>query len=284
MAMISCADRLPLVSIIWHARDRVATARENIAALQAQSYRNFELLLVGDGGSIDLFEAAAAADPRIRILHRETGSSGGSLLAALRQCRGDYIAVCPTDGHFTADAFQFAVDAFRGNPSAGIVCGENFLIDAHNNSLANVDVVTLLLTGYRPFLPAGFFRRQALVEVGLEREGWLLETFELELCTRLATDFEVLCFPRKIADCSSPAIQSDGLLKNASSALEQRLKLISNIFSVDGFWGNNEALLLESKANQVGILWEQFLVLGQGDITPLCASMSFGVEFRRRSA
>jgi hypothetical protein len=101
------------------------------------------------------------------LLPRIAFNSGESLLYLLRRCRGDYIGICPSDGHFLPDALKFAVEAFEKNPGAGMICGENFLIDAHGKSLADVDVVTLLFTPYRPFLPTGFFRRRALVDVGL---------------------------------------------------------------------------------------------------------------------
>ncbi len=270
--MMSDAKPAPLISIIWNARGRSAAALENVAALKAQNYHNFELLLIEDGepaeGSRDLLEAAAT-DSRLRILPRTSSRSGESLLGALRQCRGDYIAICPTEGHFVPDALQFAVKAFAEHPGAGIICGEKFLVDAHDNELTDVDLVTLLFTSYRPFLPAGFFRRQALLEAGLEGEGWRKESLDLELCTRLAGDFGVRCFPRKVVDCKSAATQDDGLSKTAAGALEARLQLLSKIFSAEGFWGNDEPLLLESTVHQAAILWEQFLALGQSDIVPL---------------
>src|SRR5689334_10873505 len=153
----------PLVSIIWNVRGQPDAARQNIAALQAQSYPNFELLLVEDGApyekSREALRSMVAKDQRIRLLPRIALSSGESLLTVLRQCRGDYIAICPSEGHFVPDALQFAVDAFAKHPNVGIVCGENFLIDAHGRSSTEVDVVTMLFTPNRPFLPAGFFRR-----------------------------------------------------------------------------------------------------------------------------
>jgi hypothetical protein len=263
----------PLVSVIWNVRGQVAAGRENIEALLTQGYWNFELLLIEDtspdDGSDEALATTIAADPRIRVVRQANASSGECLLSVLRQCRGDYIAICPTEGHFLPDALQSAVKAFDRHPRAGIVCGNNFLIDAHGKSLDKVDLITLLMTSYRPFLPAGFFRRQALLDIGLQDEGWLCETIELELCARLASDFGVVCLPRSFIDCRSPSEQDDGLPKAASSAMEERLQLIARIFSADGFWGDNEALALESKVNQVGILRAQFQALGRSDIEHL---------------
>ena len=270
----------PLVSVILNVRGQTNAARENVVALQAQSYPNFELLLVEDSspsdGSRDSLRTLVANDQRIRLLPRIALSSGESLLNLLRHARGDYIAICPTEGHFVPDALQFAVKAFEKHPDAGIVCGENFLIDAHGSSHPKVDVVTLLFTPYRPFLPAGFIRRRALADVGLNDENWLFEAIELELCLRLACDFGVRSFARKVVDCRDPTMQHDGLPRTPAGALEDTLQLIAKVFSVSGFWSHNEtlfiddrfnqALLLESKANQVAILWERYRRLGSSDI------------------
>jgi hypothetical protein len=269
----AAAATAPLFSVIWNICGQTAAARDAIVALQAQNYPNFELLLVEDSVSPDesgeALRALVANDRRIRSLPRMAASSGESLLYLLRQCRGDYIAICPSDGHLLPDALSFAVDAFDKYPDAGIVCGENFLIDAQGKSRPEVDVVTLLFTPYRPFLPAGFFRRQALVDVRLNEENWLLESIELQLCLRLACDVGIRRFERKIVECRDPTIQHDGFPRSAAKALEDRLQLITAVFSAAGFWGANQAFFLESKANQVGILREQFHRLGSSDMEPL---------------
>jgi hypothetical protein len=262
--------KAPLVSVIWNARGQTAALQKNIAALREQSHENYELLVVEDVNSTEeskaILRAAAAADARVRVVPRQAAGSGESLLLALRECRGDFIAICPSEGRFVPDALQFAVEAFRRHPGAGIVCGESFLIDVAGKTLDNVDIVTLLLTSYRPFLPAGFFRRRALLDSGLQTDDWLCETIELELCTRMACDFAVLHFPRKVVDCPSPWTQDDGLPKAALRSLDERLRLISRVFSAEGFWGADEALCLESKVNHIGLLWQQFGTHGPDDV------------------
>ena len=84
----------------------------------------------------------------------------------------------------------------------------------------DVDVVTLLFTPFRPFLPAGFFRRRALTDVGLNDENWLFDSIELELCLRLACDFGIRSFPHKVVECRVPALQHDGLARSVTGALQ----------------------------------------------------------------
>jgi glycosyltransferase involved in cell wall biosynthesis len=265
-----CAPMGPKVSVIWYGRNNVASAKESIAALQAQSYSNFEFI-VDDGGSTDgtlaVFQSAAAHDPRIRIFTGMPASSGESLISALRRCRGDYIAICPNEGRLLPNALEVAVSQFALRPEAGAICASGFLIDGHGATLEPVDIVTLLLTSYRPFLPAGFFNRQVLVAAGLDDEDWLTESVELELCYRIATTQGIHSVAQVVVECRDPQRQPNGLPRSVKKAIEERLRLVSKVFSAEGFFGPDcEALALESKANQLSILWQEFRCLGEHDI------------------
>ena len=264
------SDQDPLISVVWYGRNRIGSAKESIASLQGQSYANFEFIIEEFGSTdetLEVFKAAATQDPRIKISSGTTESSGESLLKALRRCRGDYVALCPSEGHFLPHALAFAVSQFRAQPDVGAICSTGFLVDGHGCFLEPVDIVTLLLTNYRPFLPAGFFSRRALVAIGLGREDWLTESIELELCCRLAIDHGLATVSQKIIECPQPQHRSDGLPRDIERAIEQRLRLVSRLFSAEGFFaGNCESLALESKANQLVILWQEFQALGVNDI------------------
>jgi glycosyltransferase involved in cell wall biosynthesis len=97
----------PLFSVVWYGRNRVQSARDCIASIQAQTCGDLEFVVDDSGstdGTLEAFRAAAAKDPRIRLSPGTALSSGEGLLAALRRCRGDYIAICPHEGRFLPDA------------------------------------------------------------------------------------------------------------------------------------------------------------------------------------
>src|SRR5436853_7120609 len=102
MTTVAIADG-PLVSVIWNGYGQSAAARKNILALQAQRHQNFELLLVEDSPSTDESREAlrklVQTDRRIRLLPRIALNSGESLLYLLRRCRGEYVPICPNEGH-----------------------------------------------------------------------------------------------------------------------------------------------------------------------------------------
>ena len=264
-------DHGPLVSVVWYGRNRIGSAIKSIAALQAQSHGHFELVVEECGstdGTLEVFQSAAARDSRIKIFSGNDMISGGQcLLNALRRCRGDYIAICPSEGHFLPGALEFGVSQFAAHPQTGGVCTTDFLIDGHGNSVEPVDIIALLFTSYRPFLPAGFFSRRALIAIGIDREGWLTEALDLDICCRLAIDHGFSTVPREVIECHDRTHQPDGLSRSIENAIEQRLQIASNFFSDKGFFGGDcGPLALESKANQLAILWHQFRGLGAVDI------------------
>jgi predicted O-linked N-acetylglucosamine transferase (SPINDLY family)/glycosyltransferase involved in cell wall biosynthesis len=280
----------PLFSVIWYGRNLVDSARETIAALQAQTCGEFELIVEDCGstdGSLELFEAAAKQDPRIRIFRRWTMRAGDALLSAFRRCRGDYIAVCPNEGHFLPEALQFAAKSFAERPAMGALCSEGFLIDATGKSIDHVDIVSLLLTSHRPFLPAGFFRRRTLVATGLRRDGWFTDSFDLDLCYRLAAESGLASIKKQVVVCRDPQRQVEGLNQSVDAAIDDRLRLISKIFSRDGFFGSgHEPVALESSVNQLSIVWEEFRTRGQPEvefkITRHLATAALGLHLQLR--
>ena len=260
----------PLFSIVWWGRNRLASAKETIAALQAQTCGDFELVVEDYGstdGTLEAFRAAAAQDPRIRIFEQTTTRSENALLSVLRRCTGTYVAVCPCEGYFLPNAIEFAADKFKQLPKVGAICTSGFLIDAYGGQCARVDIISLFLTSYWPFLSAGFFRRQALLAVGLESDNWFVESLPLDLSYRLAADWGMDFFAENVLNCKNPRQQIDGLMNDVEGAIDDRLALVDRAFSRRGFFGHGmKCLALESKACQLGILREQVRWLQQPEV------------------
>jgi len=264
------SDRDPLISVVWHGRNRIESAKESCAALQAQTYSNFELIVDECGstdGTLEVFQSAAARDHRIKIFNSSALSSGESLLGALRRCGGDFIAICPSEGYLLPGALEFAVNHLTARPDMGGICTTAFLVDGHGNQLDQIDIITLLFTNYRPFLPAGFFSRRALVAIGIDRDGWFTESLDFDICCRLAIDHGLSTVSQRVIECQDPTRQSDGLPRDIRKAIEQRLQLVSKFFSPEGFFGSDcQHLALEAKANQLAILWQEFRELEGNDV------------------
>src|SRR5690606_29440871 len=110
------------------------------------TYRNWELLIVDDAsvdGSIEIAEAAAASDNRIRVikLARHTGVSGARNIA-LDASHGDLIGYLDSDNTWLEGYLSASVGAFRLLHDAGAVYSGQYI---YGNS--DIDVPTAVRFG-----------------------------------------------------------------------------------------------------------------------------------------
>jgi glycosyltransferase involved in cell wall biosynthesis len=95
------AARSPRVSVIVPVRDRRAMLRDLLAALEQQTFRAFEVIVVDDAstdGSADEAEAAAERGVPVQVVRRTDG--GGAVaarLAGVEQARGEVLAFTDSD-------------------------------------------------------------------------------------------------------------------------------------------------------------------------------------------
>ncbi len=91
----------PAVSVVTPVWNAAATLAETVASVRAQSFDDWEHLLVDDAstdGSPALARALAASDPRIRILTlAANGGPAAARNAGIRAARGRYIAFVDAD-------------------------------------------------------------------------------------------------------------------------------------------------------------------------------------------
>ena len=91
----------PTVTVLTAVRNGAAHLAETIASVQAQTFGDWEYVIVDDGSTDDtvaIIERHAADDPRIRLVRR--ADSGGPFAAAntgLAEARGDYVARIDAD-------------------------------------------------------------------------------------------------------------------------------------------------------------------------------------------
>ncbi|MGR3375702.1 glycosyltransferase family 2 protein [Salipiger abyssi] len=110
--------RVSVILPAWQAADRIATA---IGSLQAQSYRNLEIIVVDDAstdGTFDLVTAMAREDDRIVPLRQaENGGPYAARNLGLAQARGDFIATHDADDWSHPQKLALQVAELAGDPA-----------------------------------------------------------------------------------------------------------------------------------------------------------------------
>jgi glycosyltransferase involved in cell wall biosynthesis len=129
------------VSAIMAARNAEAFVAAAIESALGQTYPNFELLVVDDASTDQtaaIVASYAAKDARIRLL-RQT-ECGGACVAwniALREARGEWIAVLDADDLWRPTRLELQLAVVDADPSIVLVGSEYERIDIHGRPLGN---------------------------------------------------------------------------------------------------------------------------------------------------
>lgn len=108
----------PVVSVVMPTWNRAQVVGEAIRSVQAQSFTDWELIVLDDG-STDHTAATMAAfngDPRIRYVPRPRAGHAAARNEALALTRGALIAYCDSDNLWYPGFLAAAVAAFAADP------------------------------------------------------------------------------------------------------------------------------------------------------------------------
>lgn len=153
--MYDMTSRIPdLVSIVMPAYKAERFIAEAVASVRAQTYPQWELLIVDDcspDGTWAEAERLAALDSRIRCQRtpKNVGAAGARNLA-LDLSRGQYIAFLDADDRWSPDKLEKQLRYMREN-NAAIVCSGYEKMD-ENGLCAGRQVIPPLRAGYSDLL------------------------------------------------------------------------------------------------------------------------------------
>lgn len=122
----------PAVSIVMPVYNRAHGVVEAIASVIAQSFTDWELIVVDDGSSDGSAEAVEpfSLDPRIRCIRQAHRGGAAALNRGQAQARGHLVAYLDSDNLWYPDFLAVAVAAFAADPS--LQCAYGALVsDVH---------------------------------------------------------------------------------------------------------------------------------------------------------
>lgn len=116
---------VPVVTVIVPGRDVAAYADEAIASLRAQTLTDWSAVLVDDGSEDAtgaIFDAAAQADPRFRVVHNDRPRGlGAARNTALDLVETPLVAFLDADDRYTPDALERLVSTVTASGSDFVV-------------------------------------------------------------------------------------------------------------------------------------------------------------------
>lgn len=198
---------IPAMSVIMPVYNVEPYIEEAIVSVLGQSFGDFELVIVDDGGSdgsMQLARGFAAHDDRIRIVSQANRGLAGARNTGIAVSRGRYVALLDSDDRWHRDKLALHFIHLEANPDVGVSYAGSRMIDRHGAVMAvamrpklgRVDAGDILCRNPVGNGSAAVLRRSALDRAAFimpgeaERTCWFDETFrqseDIELWCRLA--------------------------------------------------------------------------------------------------
>ncbi len=99
--------------------------RRCIDSILAQTFEDFELLLVDDGSPDNcpaICDEYAQKDERIRVVHKKNGGVSSARNAGMTVARGKYFLFCDSDDYVSPQWCACLYEQIKRNPNASIFC------------------------------------------------------------------------------------------------------------------------------------------------------------------
>lgn len=106
----------PTISIVTTVYDAKDYLPRTVRSILAQTFTDFELLLVEDGspnGCGELCDELARTDPRIRVFHKPNGGPASAANVGLDNARGEYIGFVDSDDLIEPDMYERLYNAIQ---------------------------------------------------------------------------------------------------------------------------------------------------------------------------
>jgi glycosyltransferase involved in cell wall biosynthesis len=225
-----------LISVVLPTHNRADLVQRAVRSVIAQSYSNWELLVIDDASDDDSPEVFNTfTDSRIRVLRRdEQGGASATRNTGLAEARGEFVAYLDDDNVMHPHWLKAVAWAFDLHPETLVIIGARIIDDELRNqglgrggwpqlaipgfdrdAIADESVADLMQVAHRRELPGARFDERIRVV-----EDW-------DLLARLTRDRDPLLFPAVsgiYTTSASDRFMDTGLLEQESRRVREKIK------------------------------------------------------------
>lgn len=202
----------PSVSVVIPAYNAAGFIEDTLETVAAQTWRDFEVVLVDDGSTDGTADAAERFLERAklpgRVVRQENKKIAGARNAGVRAARGEFIAFLDHDDAWYPERLAVAMEELKAHPEADLLCTDENVTEkgrflrVHRNGPACGHMYERLLFQGNALSPSAVVvRRSKVLEVGGFREAPEFNTVEdYDLWMRLAKVCRMRFLPRVLGD------------------------------------------------------------------------------------
>jgi glycosyltransferase involved in cell wall biosynthesis len=129
---------MPEISVIIPTYNRARFVCEAIESVLAQTFRNFEVIVIDDGSTDNTAEMLARYDGRVRYVRQDQRGRSAARNRGIMLARGRYCAFLDSDDAWFPDKLDRQVAAIRRNRALGLLHGPVEVIDEEGARMINV--------------------------------------------------------------------------------------------------------------------------------------------------
>jgi glycosyltransferase involved in cell wall biosynthesis len=129
----------PSVSVIVPTYNRADMLPEAVESVRAQSFDDWELIIIDDGSQDNTREVVAGmTDGRIHYFHQENRGLPGARNAGIRRARGKYVAFLDSDDRFRSEKLRLQVAFLEAHQEIGLAAGGYAEVDRSLNWIRDI--------------------------------------------------------------------------------------------------------------------------------------------------
>jgi glycosyltransferase involved in cell wall biosynthesis len=164
---------MPLVSLIIPCYNQAHYLGEAIESVLAQSYANFEIIVVDDG-SVDNTAQVATRYPGVRCIRQDNRGLAAARNTGLRASQGDYLVFLDADDRLLPGALEAGLNCLIAHPEHAFVSGHyryiaadgSFLVEHPQEKIEEDHYLALLQGNYIGMHATVMYQRAVLEQVG----------------------------------------------------------------------------------------------------------------------
>ena len=252
---------MPYVSIVVPAYNVACTLPETLRALLAQSFVDFEILVIDDGSTDETANVVRGfqSDDRVRLICQRNRGLAGARNSGIAAARGGLIGFCDADDTWEPEKLNTHVRHLHANPDVGVSYSGSALMDEESIQLGRYQSPRLLAVrpehifkrnpignGSAPVMRRAVFDAIAYRPAfEAERDWYFDETFrqseDIECWLRIALT-TAWCFEGVEGHLTNYRINASGLSANTDRQLASWENMVTKLRPINPtFFDTHEA-------------------------------------------
>lgn len=187
----------PFFSVIMPTYNRANMIGKAIKSVLAQTYTNWELLIVDDGSTDNTKQVVEAYhDPRIRYIYQQNAERSAARNKGIDNARGQYICFIDSDDYYLPNHLEGFANNLENNVGVGMLFGLNVIDrngvltnEGDRKTVADYNTIEEYFIVNPVRVAAVCVKRQALLQNKFDTKIRIGE--DTELWVRIAKDYSV---------------------------------------------------------------------------------------------